>query len=197
MSGAALAQVPTPATQAFERLKTLQGDWQGAFPDGRRHTVNYRLSAAGTVLVETWQLGPGRESMTLYHLDGDRLLATHYCPQGNQPRLQWVPGPDPDVQRFDFVDGTGLDLPDRSHQHAFVTRIGEGTYSRSETYVGNQATADERAEAAAAAGAEAAIVYTRIESPAVDRPRGRRRSGRCGCRGASSATGCCVTSAMA
>lgn len=163
LSGAAVADAPTPAAQAFERLKTLQGDWEGTFPDGRRHTVNYRLTAVGTVLVETWQLGPGRESMTLYHLDGERLLATHYCPQGNQPRLQWVPGPDPDVQRFDFVDGTGLDLPERSHQHAFVTRLGEGTYSRSETYVSNQGTAEERVKATANAMTEAPIVYTRVK----------------------------------
>ena len=67
-AGAASAQKGAGAA-AFERLKALQGHWEGQFEDGRKHTVEYRLSAGGTVLVETWQLAPGRESMTLYHLD--------------------------------------------------------------------------------------------------------------------------------
>ena len=157
-AGAASAQEAAGAA-AFERLKALQGHWEGQFEDGRRHTVEYRLSAGGTVLVETWQLAPGRESMTLYHLDGDRLLATHYCPQGNQPRLAWVPGADALVLSFEFVDGTGLGAAGRSHQHAFVTVLREdGSYTRSETYVANGSTA----EALAAAKADAPIEYARL-----------------------------------
>ena len=153
------------ARAAFERLKTLQGQWEGKFADGRRHTVEYRLSAGGSVLVETWQLAPGRESMTLYHLDGDRLLATHYCPQQNQPRLALVPVPggDPSRLAFEFVDGTGLDVPGKSHQHAFVTVLrADGTYSRGETYVDNGATA----EMMAAAKADEPVDYRRIAAPA-------------------------------
>ena len=150
------------AAAAFERLKALQGHWEGKFADGRRHTVEYRLSAGGTVLVETWQLAPGRESMTLYHLDGDRLLATHYCPQQNQPRLALAAGDDPTVLSFEFVDGTGLDVPGKSHQHAFVTALRpDGSYARSETYVDNGATA----EMLAAAKADAPIDYRRIAAP--------------------------------
>ena len=153
----------TPPEAAFERLKTLEGEWEGTFEDGRRHTVSYRLSAGGSVLVETWQLAPGRESMTLYHLDGDRLLATHYCPQQNQPRLALKPGKDPSVLSFEFVDGTGLEVAGRSHQHAFVTVLrDDGTYSRSETYVENGASP----EAIAAAEADAPIEYTRLPKPA-------------------------------
>ena len=44
----------------------------------------------------------------MYHLDGDRLLATHYCPQGNQPRLKLMDDGDPKRLSFAFVDGTGM-----------------------------------------------------------------------------------------
>ena len=128
----------TTAAQAFEQLSGLVGRWQGEFADGRVHTIDYRLSAGGSVLVETWALAPGRESMTLYHLDGERLLATHYCPQGNQPRLVYRAVEDGALQ-FQFLDGTGLQDRERAHQHAFAVRLpaADGAMERSETYVAN------------------------------------------------------------
>jgi len=156
LGGSALA-AEAGAVHAFERLKALQGKWSGRFADRPLHFVDYRLSAGGSVLVETWQLASGRESMTLYHLDGDRLLATHYCPQGNQPRLVLVPGADPAVLSFEFVDGTGLQPADGRHQHAFTLVLSaDGSYSRSETYVGNV-----RNETAPAAEPDAPVLYTR------------------------------------
>jgi hypothetical protein len=122
-----------PGAAAFERLKGLVGEWRGRRPDGREVGVAYRLSAAGSVLVETWTLGPGRESLTLYHMDGSELLATHYCPQGNQPRLAMRRSAG---RRLDFAfrDATGL-LPGRAYQHDFWIEIGpEGRITRSETY---------------------------------------------------------------
>ncbi|MGH8500134.1 MAG: hypothetical protein ACRERV_15215, partial [Methylococcales bacterium] len=69
-----LVQMSLPAlaanrntVQAFKQLSGLVGDWSGKSASGREHKVNYRLSAGGSVLVETWSLSSGRESMTLYH----------------------------------------------------------------------------------------------------------------------------------
>jgi len=142
----ATAGATESAASAFKQLKSLLGEWEGKFDDGRAHSVSYRLTAGGSVLVETWTLGPGRESMTMYHLDGDQLLATHYCPQGNQPRLQWVPGDDPKTLSFAFRDGTNLHVTDGSHQHAFWIRLqDEASYVRDETYVTNDSTPAELA----------------------------------------------------
>ena len=33
-------------------------------------------------------MGSGRETMTVFHPDHDDLVLTHYCAQGNQPRLR-------------------------------------------------------------------------------------------------------------
>jgi hypothetical protein len=155
------AHAATPdAAAAFQRLTTLVGAWKGTRPDGHEHRVDYRLSAGGSVLVETWTLGAGRESLTLYHLDGTRLLATHYCPQGNQPRLQLTAVKDDGTLSFEFLDGTNLGVKDKSHQHAFWLRLdGEHGFTRSETYVENDSTPWRMA----AAEPGAAIAYTRIE----------------------------------
>jgi hypothetical protein len=56
------------------------------------------------VLVESWEARGKPHSLTVYHRDGQRLIATHYCPQGNQPRLALGPG----SLRFSFLDATGL-----------------------------------------------------------------------------------------
>lgn len=147
------------AHTAFEQLTSLVGSWEGAFQDGRKHTVSYRLTAAGSVLVETWTLGPNRESMTLYSTDGSNLIATHYCPQGNQPRLRLVQGNDSTKLSFELLDGTNLQVQGKAHQHAFWLRIdGPNSFTRSETYVENGSTAAEIAQTSAGD----AITYTRI-----------------------------------
>lgn len=154
----ATARATESAASIFKQLKSLLGEWDGKFADGRAHSVSYRLTADGSVLVETWTLGPERESITLYHLDGDQLVATHYCPQGNQPRLQWVPGGDPKTLSFAFRDGTHLQVPKGSHQHAFWIRLqDEASYVRDETYVTNDSTPSELAALVPGAG----IVYRR------------------------------------
>jgi hypothetical protein len=135
------------AADVFARMSALVGDWTGTFENGRAHLVNYRLSAGGTVLVETWALAPGRESITIYYVDGDELLATHYCPQGNQPRLRLISGTNRD--RFDFAlkDGGNLSVPGGWHQHLMWLQLGDtDSFSRSETYVENGSTAEQIAK---------------------------------------------------
>jgi hypothetical protein len=150
------------AQDTFKLLTGLEGKWRGVFANGREHTVTLRLSAAGTVLVETWALSPTRESITIYNLDGERLLATHFCPQGNQPRLALDSGNAQDGFTFKFLDGTGLQNPEASHQHRmWIKPIDATHFERSETYLNNRETAisDDTAEV---------IRYTRIDSSAMD-----------------------------
>ncbi len=129
--------------QAFKKLSGLVGNWTGKSGSGRENRVNYRLTAGGTVLVETWSLSAGRESMTLYHLDGESLIATHYCPQGNQPRLVLMPADE--TMHFAFLDGTNLQVPGKSHQYSFWLKIKDRDhFQRNEIYVEN-GTASETA----------------------------------------------------
>jgi len=144
---------PLPPDQAFQTLKSFVGDWQGRTEAGRTFLVSYRLIANETVLVESWT-SPTRTSMTVYHMDGDALIATHYCPQGNQPRLQYRPESSNERLHFTFRDATNLQDANAAHQHEFWIRWhADGTFARNETYVENSE-----------AGSETAT-YTRIPQP--------------------------------
>ena len=152
----AFAEEPANGRALFERLGALAGSWSGTTSGGKTHRVSYRTTAAGSVLIETWTLGAGRESMTLYALDGERLLATHYCPQGNQPRLVYTGTDAAGRAQFRFLDGSNLHVPGRSHQQAFWIRLdGTQEFTRSETYVENDDTG------AAVPEAGEAVHYTR------------------------------------
>ena len=135
------ADAPSPAA-VFEQLKSLQGHWRSSKP-GSQTTVEYRTIANGTVLVETWTMSPTRQSMTVYAMDGERLLATHYCPQGNQPRLALAGTNADGTHRFEFLDGTNLQDPEGFHEHAFTIHLdGDAALTRRETYIGNRANYD-------------------------------------------------------
>lgn len=54
----------------------------------------------------------------MFHLDGDRLLLTHYCVARNQPRLVATEFADTDsgqVVVFSFLDITGAKSRDNGH----------------------------------------------------------------------------------
>ena len=105
---------PSPA---FEKLKSLAGDWEGKLlPDGPTARVTYRVTSAGSVVVETIMPGEPGEMVTLFHPDGDSVLGTHYCAGQNQPRMR-SNGISADGKEiaFKFLDVTNLASPEASH----------------------------------------------------------------------------------
>jgi hypothetical protein len=122
-----LAAAPTMAQSkaqaSFDKLKTLVGQWEGALA-GSTSKVSYRLVSNGSVLEETMQNGPEDTMITIYHLDGDRLMVTHYCGAGNQPRM--VAAPDtanPNVIAFKFLDVTNLSETQPGHMRDLVLTL--------------------------------------------------------------------------
>ena len=107
------------AASSFDAMATLVGTWRPAGTAASALRVRFSLTAAGTVLVEEWRRAGRPHSLTLYHRDGAGLIATHYCPQGNQPRLQLVSPIVGRVLRFAFRDATDLD----ADQEAFLTDL--------------------------------------------------------------------------
>ena len=61
---------------------------------------------------------------TVFHLDGDRLLLTHYCVARNQPRLV-ATSISEDGRRieFAFLDGTNMPSRDVGHMNRAVFTI--------------------------------------------------------------------------
>ena len=117
-------EVGVDAKAAFARLKTLGGDWKVTSTEEGHHASNlmenFKVTAAGSALMETQHAGTAHEMVTMYHLDGDDLKVTHYCAAGNQPRLKYDrKGSKPDLYSFVFDGGTNLDPAKDMHIHSF------------------------------------------------------------------------------
>jgi hypothetical protein len=102
--------------KAFDRLKALAGDWVTVGGDGSV-AVRYRVTAAGSALVETLLPGKQHEMVTVYHRDGKELTLTHYCAVGNQPSMKMIPGPDPNLLTFQFTSATNMKSLGEGHMH--------------------------------------------------------------------------------
>jgi hypothetical protein len=114
-ASAALAGQKTKSEEAFYRLSALQGDWKGQI-DGVNTTLIYTLTANGSALMEQCRSEKGSEMITIFTIDGDHLIATHYCSAKNQPQMA-TPAIT-DAQKplaFSLVRVTGLKSPDAFH----------------------------------------------------------------------------------
>lgn len=132
------AGATTKTAQAtFAELSTLVGDWTTDPEKGRALQVSFTLTAANTVLVERWKTASGRESLTLYYIDGQRIVVTHYCPIGNQPRLVMDRVAQSGRLSFSFLDATGLDSKGESHLTKLWLQPDGSRLLRGETYVEN------------------------------------------------------------
>lgn len=109
---------------AFERLKTLAGTWEGQAGDGQPGlpaTVTYRVASGGSVVEETLFPGSAHEMVSMYHLADGRLVMTHYCSMGNQPRMRLdETASTPDRLVFVFAGGTNFDPARDAHIHSGV-----------------------------------------------------------------------------
>ena len=74
------------STATFAQMKSLVGEWT-AVQDGVTVTETYKLTANGTALMAETRSANEPAMITMITVDGDRLIATHYCIVGNQPHL--------------------------------------------------------------------------------------------------------------
>lgn len=122
-------EVAFPAATAgsveLSRLAKLEGDWYRVGADGKATeelVSRFRVSAAGTAVVETMFPNTESEMVTVYHRDGDALILQHYCSHGNQPRMAATNASTADAYVFDFVGGTNMEADD-PHVHAITLRF--------------------------------------------------------------------------
>jgi hypothetical protein len=116
-----VAMTTTPAEKsksvaAFEQLSSLVGKWKGE-KDGIDITVTYTLTADASALMEEFRPSKGAVMITMFSVNGDHLVATHYCSAGNQPQMITNAIQDPQVNPlvFSLQHVTGLETPDDWH----------------------------------------------------------------------------------
>lgn len=98
--------------EAFAKLKAMAGIWQTSSKEEQYSAAKYEVIAQGSVVMET--VG---KMITMYHMDGEKLMATHYCEAKNQPRLIAVNEPNSNAIQFQFLDITNS-KPEDPHIHA-------------------------------------------------------------------------------
>ncbi len=96
MSLSTVAFAQSDAQKSFDKIKTLAGSWEGhvttvpqqAEIEGKLMQVSLRVTSMGNALMHE-MTGAGRpdDPITMFYVDGDRLLLTHYCDAGNRPRM--------------------------------------------------------------------------------------------------------------
>jgi hypothetical protein len=125
ISVAALAQ--SDAKSTFERLQTLNGTWEGKNSQGEPLKVSFRPTSGGTAILSEIT-GKGEDMITMFHMDHDRVLMTHYCGAGNQPRMQASMSPDGKTITFTFIDATNFASPTAGHMNHVVINIADADH---------------------------------------------------------------------
>ena len=114
------ASAPVEAKGALERLAGLSGTWvlEEAPADQPGNTFVYKVVGAGSAVVEELFPGSDHAMVSVYHLDGDELVMTHYCAARNQPRMQLDrEASTADEYVFKFIGGTNFDPVKDMHMH--------------------------------------------------------------------------------
>ena len=119
---AAMSAAAQSKQDSFDLMKSLIGNWEGKTAMGNV-SVSYRLTAGGSALlseIQSQMEGKSEDMISMIHLDNGRLLLTHYCAAGNQPRMQATTSADGKTITFDFVDATNLPSTETGHMHKVV-----------------------------------------------------------------------------
>ncbi len=124
---------PSKPPPRLDRLKALAGTWVAEGEGGQPGpTVSYRVTAAGSAVMETLFQGTEKEMVTMYTMDGEDLVLTHYCAMGNQPHMKALPSQDPKVVAFEFVSGGNMASRDVAHMDSLTMTFVDATHLRHE-----------------------------------------------------------------
>ena len=131
----AATKIDTPKTAAelaYDRFKAMEGTWTGEANDGRTIVIKYETIAGGSVVMHSsnFEAHPGEKMVTMFRMDQDRLVLTHYCVAKNQPRLVATKYED-GGKKITFTFESATNLKDRNVGHmdkAVYEFTGNDTY---------------------------------------------------------------------
>ncbi|OFV81127.1 MAG: hypothetical protein A2Y78_06065 [Acidobacteria bacterium RBG_13_68_16] len=99
------------STPQWESVKSLVGEWDGYTMEGDKKYpahISVRMTGDGSAVMHWMGAETPHEMITMFHMDKENLLATHYCAAHNQPRFQAVVSADPKKVVLEFKDGTNI-----------------------------------------------------------------------------------------
>jgi hypothetical protein len=115
-----MAYAQSNADKSFDKLKTLAGSWEGTY-EGKPEEISLRVTSSGNAFVhEATQAGASEDPLTMFYVQGDRLLLTHYCDAGNRPRMVGKFSPDGNKLEFNLIDVDNLNSKQFGHMQSVV-----------------------------------------------------------------------------
>jgi hypothetical protein len=121
-----------PSSPVFDRIKALAGEWEGKASGGMAVRESYRVVSNGSAVMNVVDPGGEHEMITMFHMDGQNVMVTHYCAAGNQPRMVTKPGAKPNTIEFAFKDVTNITQPGEGHMSGLVLTIDDADHHRQE-----------------------------------------------------------------
>jgi hypothetical protein len=121
-----LAAADSKSNAAWEKLKTLAGEWDGT-EDGKPFHVSFKVVSNGTALMETLDGPDAMQMITVYHPDGASVLMTHYCSMGNEPRMR-AEALSKDKLVFSYVDAANVKSPDDPRMSGLVLTFADADH---------------------------------------------------------------------
>jgi hypothetical protein len=95
--------------------------------DSAEIKVTYTLTANGSALMEEFRpMNMNNHAMiTMFTVDGDHLLATHYCSVGNQPQMttKAITQPLSKSLSFSLARVTGMATPEDWHNTGLILTL--------------------------------------------------------------------------
>ena len=125
---------PDAKASPLDALKALVGTWEAseAGKDGKPQAAVYRLTSAGSAVEETLFPGSDHEMVTMYTMDGDDLVMTHYCALGNQPHMKAKAPVAAGRIEFEFVSGGNMKSRDEMHMDSLTMTIPDADHVNSD-----------------------------------------------------------------
>jgi hypothetical protein len=101
--------VQTAGQKMLAQMKSLAGTWRGTVMDIPM-TFTIRSVSSGTTVLHEGHTETGaapKHEITMFYLEDDRLLATHYCDGGSRSRMEGKLSADSKTIDFVFLDVVG------------------------------------------------------------------------------------------
>lgn len=122
LAGCSTTPTRTDATATdadLQKFRDLVGTWDADFDGNGENdvTISYAVTANDSAVMERLWEGEPHEMVSMYHMNSDTLMMTHYCAATNQPRMV-ATSIGEDTVAFTFLDITNLAGPEAHHIHA-------------------------------------------------------------------------------